>query len=195
LSILGFELDESGGEILHYFYSAWMGYDIAHEKTVIYIKLSLEEESTSKNVRDITVLTCPSGADDKEAVVEGIPFPFNGQGETNAPFDKVGSSAVAGVCLLELVFAFFRGGGSISPSSLYEHIFGYVSNMDKRISVKFKNKRAGEKHLRFEEQLILVGKAARWPLRWLSSRRLQSCTNKENMINILVTRTRLRCVG
>ena len=42
----------------------------------------------------------------------------------------------------------------------YMNMCGYVSNMDENILIKLESNRSGEKHLRVEEQLILVGKAA-----------------------------------
>jgi hypothetical protein len=63
-------------------------------------------------MRNVTVLTCPSGAEGEEAVVEGISFPFGKEGAASTSFDKAGALTVARACLLELVFGFFGGGST-----------------------------------------------------------------------------------
>ena len=82
-------------------------------------------------MRNVAVLTCPSGAEGEDAAVEGISFPFGKEEAVSTSFGEVGALAVAGAGLLELVFAFF-GGGSIYPSSLHKSMSGYISNMSKR---------------------------------------------------------------
>jgi hypothetical protein len=90
-----------------------------------------------------------------EAVVKGISFPFvwalfDGERATGISFDGVGPSASTVSSLLELVFAFFKDEGVISPSSLHEQIQATsVSRMERyRLLQKDKNK---WKHLGFEE--------------------------------------------
>jgi hypothetical protein len=70
-------------------------------------------------MKNVTVLTSPLGSEGEDAAIEGISFSFGKEEVAGTSFGDVGASAVAGAGLLELGFAFFRG-GSIYPSSLHK---------------------------------------------------------------------------
>jgi hypothetical protein len=86
------------------------------------------------------ILTCSPRVEGGEAAVEGIYFPFGKEEGACTSFDKSGASDVAGVGLLEVVFAFFKG-GSAKPSSLHKYACVYISSMGKSMQISFQNKR------------------------------------------------------